>query len=157
MGWIVVAVHIYIYTPRTRKTDRFPMGSRQPFPTVRTTAIFDPSEKASKAYQSLTRWQDDYRYYGNYTRANCATWRNELAIFRKLRVHQKPNRTWVPEECQLPSWIYIYLERNQILIRSKGSIIDSKSFLNFLKRIFITDKDENGKEWCFSIIKSGWK
>lgn len=47
--------YIYIYTPRTRKTDRFPMGSRQPFPTVRTTAIFDPSEKASKAYQSLTR------------------------------------------------------------------------------------------------------
>lgn len=46
----------------------------------------------------------------------------------------------------LVGYIYIYLERNQILIRSKGSIIDSKSFLNFLKRIFITDKDENGKE-----------
>lgn len=55
-GWIVVCVYIYIYRAleQEKRTDS-PWESGQPFPIVRTTAIFDLDEKASKAYQSLTR------------------------------------------------------------------------------------------------------
>lgn len=51
-------VYVYIYIcvyASNKKNGQIPHGKSTTFSHVRTTAIFDLSEKASKAYQSLTR------------------------------------------------------------------------------------------------------